>query len=142
MVDPTTLLALAERCEQAAGPDRELDVAIALACGIVTSREGDCFYGHKYYSVMVLNYDYDDTEYRAPELPSYSSSLDAALALVPEGHEWLRKNPESMTVYRVPGDLKEWAQHIYGRGATDALALCAAALRARAAIMQQMGASA
>jgi hypothetical protein len=64
----------------------------------------------------------------------YTASLDAAIALVPEGHEWLRKNPESMTVYRVPDDLKEWAQHIYGRGATLALALCAAALRARAAI--------
>lgn len=33
MTDPTTLLALAERCEQAAGPDRELDFGIALAAG-------------------------------------------------------------------------------------------------------------
>jgi len=31
MTDPATLLALAERCKQAAGPDRELDVAIARA---------------------------------------------------------------------------------------------------------------
>jgi len=28
MTDPTTLLALAERCEQAAGPDAGLDLAI------------------------------------------------------------------------------------------------------------------
>jgi hypothetical protein len=81
MTDRATLLALADRCEQAAGPDRELDAEIALACGVVTSRDGNCFYGHKYYSVMVLDYDYDDTEYRAPELPSYTASLDAAVTL-------------------------------------------------------------
>ena len=33
MTDPTTLLALAERCEQAAGPDASLDFGIALAAG-------------------------------------------------------------------------------------------------------------
>jgi hypothetical protein len=84
MTDPTTLLALADRCEQAAGPDRELDVAIAFACGIVTHRQGDCFYTkNRYCPVMVLEYDYDDTEYRLPELPSYTASLDAAVTLYP-----------------------------------------------------------
>jgi hypothetical protein len=33
MTDRTTLLALADRCEQAAGPDRELDFAIAAGVG-------------------------------------------------------------------------------------------------------------
>jgi hypothetical protein len=33
MTDPATLIALAERCEQAAGPDRELDFAIAAGVG-------------------------------------------------------------------------------------------------------------
>ena len=33
MTDPATLLHLAERCEQAAGPDRELDFAIAAGVG-------------------------------------------------------------------------------------------------------------
>ena len=112
MTDPATLLALAERCEQAAEPDRELDVAIAFACGIVTSREGDCFYGHKYYSVMVLNYDYDDTEYRAPELPSYTASLDAAVTLYPVLPEVISSCPRK----------------------ASAAALRACALRARAAM--------
>jgi len=83
MTNPATLLTLAERCEQAAGPDRELDVAIAFACGIVTSREGDCFYGHKYYSVMVLDRDYYDHVGNAPELPPFTASLDAAVTLYP-----------------------------------------------------------
>jgi len=136
MSDNITLLALAERCEQAAGPDRELDVAIALACGIVTSREGDCFYGHKYYSVMVLDYDYDDTEYRAPELPSYTASLDAAITLVPEGWGWA----VSTTLAGLPcayghppgnGLAVSWIDDT--PAATPALAMCAFALRARAA---------
>jgi hypothetical protein len=132
MTDRATLLDLAHRCEQAAGPDRELDVAIAFACGIVTSRDGDCFYGHKYYSVMVLNYDYYDTEYRAPELPPYTASLDAAVTLVPEGWTWGRFHSgtvECMTL-NGPGNSILLER---GKGISAALALCAAALRARAA---------
>jgi hypothetical protein len=111
MIDPTTLLALAERCEQAAGPDAGLDLAI-------------------WTSLL-------DTPSFRPPLPwrtDYTASLDAALTLVPEGCEWLRKTPQCMTVYRVPADLKEWARHIDARAATLALALCAAVLRARAAM--------
>jgi hypothetical protein len=131
MTDRTTLLALAERCEQAAGPDKELDrdisrVLLPAAAGNITRSR----YGWSYRVFGPSGWgDFEWLE----NLP-FTASLDAAVTLVPEGHEWLRKNPESMTVYRVPGDLKEWAQHIYGRGATDALALCAAALRARAAM--------
>jgi hypothetical protein len=115
MTDPATLLALAERCEQAAGPDRELDFTI------------DDF---------MLKHGPEADRIRNPRyvLP-YTASLDAAVTLVPEGHEWLRKNEICMTVYRVPADLKEWARHIDARGATPALALCAAALRARAAMI-------
>ena len=113
MIDRTALLALAERCKQAAGPDRELDAEI------------DDF---------MLKHGPETDRIRNPRyvLP-YTASLDAALTLVQEGCEWLRKSPQTMTVYRVPDDLKEWARHIDARGATDALALCAAALRARAA---------
>jgi hypothetical protein len=107
MTDPTALLALADRCEQAAGPDYELDLAI-------------------WTSLVILS------GFR-PSRTDYTASLDAAVTLVPEGHEWLRKSGQCMTVYRVPADPKEWARHIDARGATPALALCAAALRARAA---------
>jgi hypothetical protein len=129
MTDRTTLLALAARCEQAAGPDRELDQDIsrvllpAAAEGIARSR-----YGWSYRVFGPFGWDDEWLE----TLP-FTRSLDAAVTLVPEGHEWLRKNPQTMTVYREPDDLKEWAQHIDARAATSALALCAAALRARAA---------
>jgi hypothetical protein len=83
MTDRATLLALAERCEQAAGPDRELDTEIALACGVVTSREGNMFYGHAWHSVVVLERDYYDHDGNAPALLHYTASLDAAVTLYP-----------------------------------------------------------
>jgi len=130
MSDRTTLLALAERCEQATGPDGMLDYKIALAAG---------------YRFEMREYEKrkrwrDSKGVRCSGLttdgapPRFTASLDAAVTLVPEGHEWLRKNPQTMTVYREPDDLKEWAQHIDAGTATSALALCAAALRARAAL--------
>jgi hypothetical protein len=131
MTDPTTLLALAERCEQAVGPDRELDQDIsrvllpAEAEGITRSR-----YGWSYRVFGPSGWG----DFKWLENLPFSASLDAAVTLVPEGHEWLRKNEICMTVYRAPTDPKEWARHIDARGATPALALCAAALRARAAL--------
>jgi hypothetical protein len=122
-----TFLALADRCEQAAGPDRKLDGAVWCAAN------GYPFVKWDGAGAVWRGADGSIQHRAAYRVPPYTASLETAIALVPEGCEWLRKNPESMTVYRVPDDLKEWAQHIYGRGATPALALCAAALRARAA---------
>ena len=117
MTDRATLLALEKRCEQAVGPDRKLDARIYI--WITGGSAADA--------------DYAATD---PDVtcnpPRYTASLDAAVTLVPDGHEWLRKNEICMTVYREPDDLKEWARHIDARAATPALALCAAALRARA----------
>jgi len=72
---------LAERIEAATGPDRELDAEIALALGIVRERDGDCFYGHKDYSMIVMERGYYDHEGNAPELPHYTASIDAAMML-------------------------------------------------------------
>jgi hypothetical protein len=41
MTDPATLLALADRCEQAAGPDRVLDSDIAYALGWTFKKRGN-----------------------------------------------------------------------------------------------------
>jgi hypothetical protein len=57
MTDPATLLALAERCEQAAGPDYELDLAI-------------------WTSLVILS------GFR-PSRTDYTASLDAAVTLYP-----------------------------------------------------------
>ncbi len=84
-MDRDELIALAERCETAMRPDRELDAEIALALGIVTERDGNVFFGHKDYSCMVLERSYYDIEGSAPELPAYSASIDAAMTLPEDG---------------------------------------------------------
>jgi hypothetical protein len=98
---------LAERVEQATGPDRDLDRDIAA---------------------VILSYDRADTL-----LPLYTASLDAAMTLVPEGWEEIRQEQVRMT----DGTVRCWASvgsvdaAMTKRCATPALALCAAALRAR-----------
>jgi hypothetical protein len=102
------LLALAERVEKATGPDMKLDAEIFRDLGIVPDR-GDVGYPH----------------YR------YTASLDAAMTLVPDrydAHLYCCGDGEAsaiVTTRKTVGQPRLFA-------ATPALALCAAALRARA----------
>jgi hypothetical protein len=122
MTDPTTLLALAERCEQAVGPDRELDVAIARALDWKPLYRDD-------YSKWWPPAAVEDSRARkrsilhhpTQPLPKFTASLDDALTLVPEECGWMVMNSAAK--------VGVWPSH----GATPALAFCAAALRARAA---------
>lgn len=114
------LIALAERCEAATGSDRELDAAIAgLFTHDVESDDGDFWWG-----------PFDAAPTRVPD---FTASLDAALSLVPEGwHTHLALQDRHSL---------RWKWHLRGgfgvnaesRAQSAALALCAAALRARAA---------
>lgn len=67
----------------------------------------------------------------ALRIPRLTTSIDAALTLVPDGCEWLHKTAETMTVYHIPNADKDWAVHIDAKAATLPLALCIAALKAR-----------
>lgn len=110
---------LATRIEQAGEGNRELDRLVAVSLLM------DGPWGA---------YETASDWLKAAEqwnIPHYTTSIDAAATLVPVGYAWLRKSPGAMTVYKVPTDDKEWAQHIDGTAATPALALCAAAIRAR-----------
>ena len=111
MTDRAALLMdLAERCEKAQGPDRELDREIAEA----------------------TKPDF----WLVP--PRYTASLDAALSLVPEGWAWAvyggAREEIVATAYCVPNGGRlpwpDWVTDICA--ATPALALCAATLRALA----------
>ena len=106
MTNRATLEALLARVLEGTGPDRELDADISLALGIVSSRVGNCFYGHKHYSVMVLDRDYYDLNGNAPELPHFTASLDAALTLVPEGWDWRRRS--NLTMALVYGESEKY----------------------------------
>jgi hypothetical protein len=64
-----------------------------------------------------------------PGVASYSSSLDAAASLIPDGYDWiLERVNDGLTIGARVGhndpDRTSW-------GETPALALCAAALRSR-----------
>lgn len=118
------LLKLAERCEKASGPDRELFwQAYEAVFGKANAEIIDQFPGHKM----------PDTWERFRKLLDAGGFLDAAMTLVPEGYSY----GAGTTFY----ERKGWAYCIeYGASgfknidaATPALALCAAALRARAA---------
>jgi hypothetical protein len=82
----TDLQSLIDRLGEATGPDRELDVDIALAIGFARERDGN--YLHTEDGGYVLERDYYDIEGSAPELPRYSASIDSALKLLAAGVEW------------------------------------------------------
>jgi hypothetical protein len=111
------LLNLAERCEQATGQSAAIDIAIYDAVG----HQGVGTY------------------------PRYTASLDAAMTLVPEG--WPSRcfgtNDDERAFAALAGNdahmmAEDWDEfYVEADAATPALALCAAALRARAAMEGQ-----
>ena len=105
MTDTDRLLELATRCEAAAGEDLVLRQDIAdYAESIGLLSVGDV-------------------------IPAYETSLDAALTLVPEGCAWMVRSGPWAKVW-LP-DSKRHPNDFYSEAATPALAICAAALKAR-----------
>lgn len=118
------LLALADRCEREE-PSRELDAAIARALGIQGKRRNIYRRGHYVGGKPVVLRVVED-------FPAFSSSLDAAVTLVqgPVGQQvgWFVGSDCRAAVYWSPTIPNSYE----GTAKTPALALCAAALRARA----------
>lgn len=135
MTDRQTLAALVERVEQATGLDRELDAEIAwLMHPSDRKRLGSPDLRRECFHLGLPEPQWVPWESVSSFHPHYTSSLDAALTLVPEGMAW--------TVLAISG--ADAATHSpsavvtrqAGNAATPALALVAAALRAR---MEEMG---
>lgn len=128
----SALLELAARCEAATGPDRELDCRISLELSGIA-------YGDSDVSEM-LRYRDEPTgygRYRPADehVAEYTASLDAAMTLAPEG--WI----VSLSIFTEEGAealLQDdrinpvRLSNQEGSASIPALALCAAALRARA----------
>jgi len=109
------LIELAERCEKAAGPDRELDNEIEAAIDFPKPTNPD----------------------ELPDYPPYfTASLDAAMMLFAEGHfPCIDADPRGIEVevqYLTDKTDNGLGALVATGGATLPLALCAAALRARA----------
>jgi hypothetical protein len=122
------MVELAERCERASGPVEALDLAIATWC---------------YENGWVAGVNYD------PKLwiirnGGFTESIDAAVSIVPKdafwrvGHDGEGADPSLFKA--IVGVTKEGECWIAFRSAvseTAPLALCAAALRARAALQTE-----
>ena len=137
--DPTraALLALAERCEQASGPDDVLDADIFLVMqpDLAAFPWERVTYPNGKHPFFADCSDPDGLNVVLP--PRYTASLDAALSLVPDGWKWTLHSADTAgppCAYCVPnmGRLPwpMWVNDV--SAATPALALCAATLRARA----------
>jgi hypothetical protein len=135
------LLALAERCEAATGPDRELDAQIIIAL-----EHPEYHFPDEVLNRKPSSWDEAAGRFRhdgsggSVSWPAFTASVDAALTLVPEGWNdnvsWSAKKQKARAwcewMPEAPFAPSDWIVH-YGRGANRALAICAAALRARAA---------
>jgi len=122
------LIALAAKVEGLSGPDRELDWQIVTATG-----KADFF----------RQYAKEPLKYRGL-VPSYTASLDAAMALVPTkpfpelriGRWWwmVEAWPEECLAHIAYENGNSGVPEYSGKAATAALALTAAALKARAEV--------
>lgn len=129
---PDRLSDLIARLEKATGPCRKLDLDISVA---VNYR--DAFTGaiRAEWSVMADDINvYDATGRRyfldpVQFVPQWTRSIDVAVSLVLEGSEWSRHrgaNGKMTMQVDGPGPIGR-----HGQGATPAIALCIAALKAR-----------
>tara|TARA_Y100000310_G_C20602926_1_gene774004 strand:+ start:231 stop:599 length:369 start_codon:yes stop_codon:yes gene_type:complete len=116
---------LAQRIETAEGPDRALDAEIAAAVGWrVLYDKSDPNDAEPYYQPV--------PEMSWQTVPRYTGSLDAAMQLVPAGHNWAidTGHKNGISAWCFDGHLWNTDASV---AATPALALCAAAIRARSA---------
>ena len=110
---------LLKRLEEATEGSRELDAEIGETLGIEPA-----WYGP---------YGYYDAAKDAPrEHEHYTTSLDAALTLVPEGWDWAIVSDDQASVYRRKKSSGGYEEIFDSpvEAATPALALCVASLKA------------
>ena len=130
--DAAEIVRLAERVEQATGPDRELDALVAATT--IRNLAATSFKTLQGWADIAVREKWS--------VRRFTASLDAAMTLVPEGWGWMVSQPNAKALAsgllkeRTPvmGEVQYGCDQRYAvAAATPALALCAAALRARAA---------
>lgn len=133
MSDNLELESLAERCEAATSGDRELDCLIEIECGPDGPVIREIMAGSPHNTIDAVSRAADrEGQALFFRVPRYTTSLDAAMSLVPEGHDtqvylFFGRNGEGSAI--VTPLKRIGLPRIFA--ATPALALCAAALKAR-----------
>jgi hypothetical protein len=133
----SVLLTLAAKVERATGPDRELDGEIEAALerypegwsrdSFIENIKVEFHHVEKGRVGLKAGGGLDHVRWNAP---AYTASLDAAMTLVPEGWSWAVDAVGRASCF-MPNEPKPWPR-TGGLAKSPALALCAAALRARA----------
>lgn len=141
MTDTQTLDDLIERLERASGPDRELDGLIACAVFETVYRPDDLIY------VVPIRKDdecaagtYWNVSRSGRSLqtaPAYTASIDNALMIVPEGHDWALHCDNGEAIAGCMQASEDGCDISDCRAATPALAIVIAALRARKALTKE-----
>ena len=127
----TDLLVLADRVEKLTGPDRDLEAEIWLACTPGATRD-KWSYIHKATGRECTVDETRDATGRLVIVPSYSTSIDAALTLLPEGLEFEFTNLYGVAAVGI-GLNTESPCYARREDGNITLALLAAILRARQA---------
>lgn len=122
------MLELIAMLEAATGPDERLDFEILLACG----------WQHEWCVSTGETTGMNDpagVEYYLEDLPKVTSSIDAALTLVPESCDWTLEKDFAVVRWLSVDDVDEAKAGFNGRSGTcTPLAICIAALKARHAL--------
>jgi hypothetical protein len=138
MTDRETLRALIERVEQATGADAAINADVAWMLTDPSKRRcGPPDMRRRVWHAGLPTPAWADWESVASFHLHYTSSLDAAASLAPEGYSWRVESPGGYAYVRRPADNTVHGypkREAYAR--TAALALTAAALRARLAEME------
>lgn len=126
---------LIEKLRAATGPNRDLDAAIVAALNNAMVKPypphsgGDG--GWQFWSMDGQHFL--GNAHKFP-VPLYTTSIDAALTLVPEGKRWCMFGPKYSVSVGAPSAFVEGVEMDFeGQGATVTIALCIAALLAREA---------
>lgn len=96
-------MTLIQRLEQAGEGSRELDAEIAEIVGI-KHRTHRSSTGHSKGREWLVDTESGGIEIWARSPPAYTTSLDAALTLVPEGWEWNVNGTSAMAFARVANE--------------------------------------
>jgi hypothetical protein len=127
---------LAARVEALAGPDREMDILIALAQPGRFFNAGPKYDGAPDRIGMINPDGSQSLPGNAPDMlvPRYTASIDAAMTLVPKGWDWFIGNCGGIISASVNPTVQPFPVEcdITVDAATPALALTAAALRTKA----------
>jgi hypothetical protein len=135
-IEPSVLFALAERCEREE-PSRELDAEIAVALGHhVEWKQAN--YTMTAFPAISWRPPHPYAGMREP-CPQWTTSLDAAVTLVPASKPMSRhvhqQDNGSWWVELRDGYCTSYDKVFIASAKTEPMAICAAALRARAAMV-------